>query len=200
MRGATKVGRALRGPPAQAAPGSPVSLFLLFEPHKWCLYETRQARCSEEQTVVGLRTPMGGRCWGVETPGQPDSDRDVTRGVPDLMRGVASNSQLASVSGHQREHRAKRCCRGQRERSQTLCMESLGCSPSPWSVRDEFARSTRPRGKPQGPALPAHQKRAKRDGSTHTAVHETESTKDRPSIRGAQKELRSLEHHVLLSL
>jgi hypothetical protein len=136
-------GIALRSWPTQDAPCSPVNLFLLFEPHKWCLYEIGQARCSEEQTVGGLRKPMDGRCWGMETPGRPDSSRDVTRGVPDLTRGVASSLQLASASGHQRARRAKRRTRGQRRRGRTLCGESLRCGPRSRSVLGGFAHRSR---------------------------------------------------------
>jgi hypothetical protein len=41
---------------------SPCSLS--FEPHRWCLYEIRQASHAEEETVEGLRKLKGGRCRG----------------------------------------------------------------------------------------------------------------------------------------
>jgi hypothetical protein len=68
-------------------------LSVFFESHRWCLYETKQASRLEEQTVEGLRKPMGGRCRGVEIPGGPDFSGDAARGTQNLRRREFSFTQ-----------------------------------------------------------------------------------------------------------
>jgi hypothetical protein len=88
--------------PGWAVPqGSPIrtasrhQLFVFFESHRWCLYETRQASRLEEQSVEGLRKTMGGRCWG--QPRVPDSSGDAARGTRNLGRRGSAKSRPTPV-------------------------------------------------------------------------------------------------------
>jgi len=90
-----------------------VSSSKLFESHRWRLYETRQANRLEEQTVEVLRKHKDGRCQGWRTWETPDSNGDVARGMPDLMEGVARQSESASAGGHSNTRWTKQRERGQ---------------------------------------------------------------------------------------
>jgi hypothetical protein len=99
--------------------GSPVTtasrhqLFVFFESHRWCLYETGQASRLEEQAAEGLRKARGGRCRGNPTSGAtpmlgptrvPDSSGDAARGTQNLGRRGSAKPRPTPVGRAARAH------------------------------------------------------------------------------------------------